>query len=57
MAYTIQRCVKCGKDVKIEALDFLVSLDSDVVCKSCKKEEVKKENVAKRDEFRGEGIC
>ncbi len=35
--YTVQHCTKCGKNVEIEALDFLMNLDEPVVCKECKK--------------------
>ena len=33
---TVQHCSKCGKDIVIEALDFLMNLDEKVICKDCK---------------------
>lgn len=43
MAYTVQKCKKCGKVMKIEALHFLLNLDDENVrvCEECKKKEKK----------------
>jgi len=38
MSYTIQNCSICKKDVKIEALNFLMNLDKKIVCSECQKE-------------------
>lgn len=38
MANTIQKCNRCGKDVIIDFLNFLLSLDKEIICKECKKE-------------------
>lgn len=43
MGYTIQKCERCGVDVKIDALEFLLNLSKSVLCKDCeagKKREV-----------------
>ena len=34
--FTVQTCTKCGQDVEIEALDFLLNLDRPIVCDKCK---------------------
>ena len=34
--YTKQYCEICKEEVKIDALDFLMNLDSPVVCDKCK---------------------
>jgi len=39
--YTKQYCKICKKEVKIDALDFLMNLDKPVVCEKCKREEAK----------------
>ena len=40
VAYTIQKCKKCGAVVEIDALEFLINLDEEVICKECMKEKV-----------------
>jgi len=37
MAYTIQKCRKCGKLVKIDFLWRLLNLDKPIFCKECRK--------------------
>ncbi|MBA7624519.1 hypothetical protein ES703_31928 [subsurface metagenome] len=37
MPYTVQKCVKCGRDVKIDALNFLLNLGKTVLCGECEK--------------------
>lgn len=39
--YTVQHCKKCGKNIKIDALDVLLNLDNDKVrvCNVCNRQE------------------
>ena len=41
--YTKQLCKYCGKEIKIDAMDFLCNLDEPIVCDDCNNDPINKD--------------
>ena len=41
--YTKQLCKYCGKEIKIDAIDFLMNLEQPIICDDCLNDPINKE--------------